>query len=800
MVNQPSRKPLTWKVLIVHGLVLVALLVALFPRVFFAGEEAIPGSLLYEHPPWEHHRPEDYRSTPNKNLMETMVMFLKFYALTDRALEAGEWPLWNPLEQMGMPLTATFQSTVFYPPRLLFALMDLYDATTVFVLLKLWLAGMTAFLCAWVFKLSRPACAFFSIAWTLSGYNLTWAYWTPPDVSAWAPVVLMGSEIIVQGKYRRGFFTVALGGAMLILAGHPQTAFAFGLGIGGFFVIRLISLKARRCCLWKPLLTALGAWALALLVCGVQLLPFLEYVPRAVRLTQTETHLQKQYILPPSVAVAFWAPRFYGHTLDGTYWGTRDINTSYITCLYPGIAVWVGVFLLITQARRAARKRSAGKPQSSSGPSMAAPMIQHRNRSVALIIPALFLALMAFPFSVLEPVQRLPVLDAMMRSYYVVFALLALPLLAAIGYDCWWRSGRKGLPVFVAAGILVGVLTGLFALHRFLAPPAGPHTAVVHPLAIAGIFTAGALMILAVAHFRGAPSRRFIYALCILVAADLLVASRDLNATAPREWLYPETPLTRHVQELGPHARFYFKTAGIEAGHMYAYHLEATYGYDALMPKRTQDFLWGYGELCPWAKREPLCGIDYYLFPEQAFNHEESDPRFERVGLYNQICVARNLEALPRAFLVGKVENTSSIEQLYARMGQDDFHPATTVLTDAPPERPLPHSTNVDLGTARLLERSFTSATIDVSANEPAILVFTDTYYPGWTATVDTAPAEIFPAYGAFRAVIVPEGKHTVAFHYFPRSFQAGLTVSVITCLISSLIALYLLLKRRNPA
>ena len=135
MVNQPSRKPLTWKVLIVHGLVLVALLVALFPRVFFAGEEAIPGSLLYEHPPWEHHRPEDYRSTPNKNLMETMVMFLKFYALTDRALEAGEWPLWNPLEQMGMPLTANFQSTVFYPPRLLFALMDLYDATTVFVLL-----------------------------------------------------------------------------------------------------------------------------------------------------------------------------------------------------------------------------------------------------------------------------------------------------------------------------------------------------------------------------------------------------------------------------------------------------------------------------------------------------------------------------------------------------------------------------------------------------------------------------------------------------------------------------------------
>lgn len=793
MTTENTRKPLTWKALVIHGLVLGALLVALFPRVFFAGEEAVPGGLLYEHPPWELHTPEDYRPTPNKNLMETMVMFLKFYALTDRALEAGEWPLWNPLEQMGMPLMANFQSTVFYPPRLLFALMDLYDATTVFVLLKLWLAGMTAFLCAWVFRLSRPACAFFSIAWMLSGFNVTWAYWTPPDVSAWAPVVLMGSEIIVQGKYRRGFFALALGGTLIVLAANPKNAFAFGLGIGAYFVVRLFLSNHAGNQICRKILTATGAWMVALLVCSAQLLPFIEYLPRAVYLADIMHDKEALLSIPPGIAAAFWAPRFYGHTLDGTYWGPGDINLSYVTSLYPGMVVWVGVVLLTAQACLRNKKevhkaafRSCGNEQ--------------RYRSIALLVSAVFFALMAFPFPAFNTLRQLPVLNAIRSANYIDFALLALPLLAAIGYDCWWRSGRKRLPVLITAGILAGVLTGLFALHRFLAPPAGPHTEVVHPLALAGIFTAGALVILAIAYFRGARSRRFMYALCILVAADLLVTSRDLNATAPREWLYPETPLTRHLQALGPHARFYFKTAGIEAGHMYAYNLEDVYGYDALMPRRAQDFLWEYGELCPWAKREPLCGIDYYLFPEQSFNPEESDPRFERVGLYDQIYVARNLQAFPRAFLVGNAENTSSIEQLYARMGQDDFDPATTVLTDAPPERPLPHSRSADLGSARLAERSYTHASIQVLANEPAILVFTDTYYPGWTATVDTTPAEIFPAYGAFRAVVVPEGEHTVAFHYFPRSFQAGLTVSVITCLISSLIALCLLLKRRNAA
>jgi len=529
-------------------------------------------------------------------------------------------------------------------------------------------------------------------------------------------------------------------------------------------------------------------------------LPFMEYVPRAIRVAQIGTQLQSQFILPPSVAVAFWSPRFYGHILDGTYWGTSDINTSYITSLYPGIVVWVGVFLLLSQARRPSRRSASVETGSSSKFSGPPWLMEHGNRAIALSVPALFLALMAFPFPALEAIQKLPMLDVMMRSYYVVFLLLALPLLAAMGYERWWQNGRKGVPLLVTAGLCIAGGGILLALHKFLAPATGPHTEVIHPVAIAGVFAGGALLILGIAYFRKAPVRLLIYALCALAAADLFVASQGLNATAPRDWLYPETELTKHLQELGPHARFYFKTAGIDPGHMYAYGLEDVYGYDAVMPKRSQDFLWGYGKLCPWGKREPLCSAEYYLFPEASYDVEESDPRFEFVGLYDETYVMRNLKAFPRTFLVGNAETVGTIEQLYARMGDDNFDPATTVLTDAPPEQPLPQSTSANLGTARLVERSFTSATIAVSANEPAILVFTDTYYPGWTATVDETPAEIFPAYGAFRAVVVPKGEHTVTFEYFPRSFQIGLALSVIACFASGLTALYLLLKRRSSA
>jgi uncharacterized membrane protein YfhO len=49
-----------------------------------------------------------------------------------------------------------------------------------------------------------------------------------------------------------------------------------------------------------------------------------------------------------------------------------------------------------------------------------------------------------------------------------------------------------------------------------------------------------------------------------------------------------------------------------------------------------------------------------------------------------------------------------------------------------------------------------------------------DTYYPGWTAAVDSQPVRLFRANYAFRAVQVPAGPHTVVFDYRPLSFAVG--------------------------
>ncbi len=75
---------------------------------------------------------------------------------------------------------------------------------------------------------------------------------------------------------------------------------------------------------------------------------------------------------------------------------------------------------------------------------------------------------------------------------------------------------------------------------------------------------------------------------------------------------------------------------------------------------------------------------------------------------------------------------------------------------------------------------------VEVETNSPrdGFLVLSDTFRPGWTALVDGAPAPIWRAQTAFRAVRVPSGTHQVVFRYRPLSLRIGAAVSVVALLV----------------
>jgi len=82
---------------------------------------------------------------------------------------------------------------------------------------------------------------------------------------------------------------------------------------------------------------------------------------------------------------------------------------------------------------------------------------------------------------------------------------------------------------------------------------------------------------------------------------------------------------------------------------------------------------------------------------------------------------------------------------------------------------------------AKLLYYASQSVLCETNSGVPGYLVLLDSYYPGWVSYLDGKEVQILRANYCFRAVEVPAGRHRVEFRYRPRSFYAGLAITLLS-------------------
>jgi hypothetical protein len=105
-------------------------------------------------------------------------------------------------------------------------------------------------------------------------------------------------------------------------------------------------------------------------------------------------------------------------------------------------------------------------------------------------------------------------------------------------------------------------------------------------------------------------------------------------------------------------------------------------------------------------------------------------------------------------------------------------------------------------GTVKLTAYGADYAQYDVESDKGGLVVFSEVYYPGWTAIIDGDPSKSVPVGRAnyvLRAINVPAGKHQVLFSFKPQSVQTTeLIAKIALALLGVLIILGIVLKYRK--
>ena len=284
---------------------------------------------------------------------------------------------------------------------------------------------------------------------------------------------------------------------------------------------------------------------------------------------------------------------------------------------------------------------------------------------------------------------------------------------------------------------------------------------------------------------------------------ELFLFGVGYNSFVPEELVFPRTGVTDFLAEQreraladgsGP-----FRTLGenniLPANMNFAYGLEILRSYDQLDSREFNRYLLvltlGKTDFAHYSHET----LDYnspifsllnvrYVVTRDRLDHL---PGFRLVFEEGQGKVYENSNARPRASVVPAAVNVDgmSLEEVLA------YDPTQTAFLHLPAPGPLGGR-----GEVRFLEYGLNRVDMQVTSDGPAMLLLSDNYFPGWEATVDDDPVDIYQSHLTFRAVKVPPGVSRVVFRYRPASFRAGVLLALVALLVCGSILIVGRLKR----
>ena len=159
-----------------------------------------------------------------------------------------------------------------------------------------------------------------------------------------------------------------------------------------------------------------------------------------------------------------------------------------------------------------------------------------------------------------------------------------------------------------------------------------------------------------------------------------------------------------------------------------------------------------------------------------------------------------NPYAFGNAWMVDKIEYVDNANQEIDRIAKINLrHEA---VADARFKQQLGEAVEQDTASVvTLTAYEPNQLSYDVVSGKGGVVVFSEVYYPGWTATVDGEPAELGRVNYILRALNVKPGNHKVVLSFFPKSLDRTESVAYISyavLLLAACLGGYLVWRRKK--
>ena len=176
----------------------------------------------------------------------------------------------------------------------------------------------------------------------------------------------------------------------------------------------------------------------------------------------------------------------------------------------------------------------------------------------------------------------------------------------------------------------------------------------------------------------------------------------------------------------------------------------------------------------------------YFIFPLQG----------------GQTVPIQNPYALGNAWFVDKISYAKNANEEILKVGQIDLrHEA---VADEKFQAQLGDAVTQDTtSTVDIKSYEPNQLTYEVNSGKGGVVVFSEVYYPGWTATIDGEPAELGRVNYILRALNVKPGKHEVVLSFFPKSVDTTETIAYTAYAILILVlagAAFMAYRRKHKA